>query len=215
VSRQPRFTVALAGGQTPRSFYACLAKEPYRTSVPWAKVWVFWGDERCVPKEHPESNFKMAAESLLNFVPIPSSHVFRMRGEDPPPIAARDYQQILKNTFGDAPWPEFDLILLGLGSDGHTASLMPDTPALMDGDRWVVGNVVRSLQTVRITLTLPVINHAKHIWFLTTGAKKSQAFAKAQEGPDSSCPASLVKPESGELRWYVDKAVVEKVSSAH
>ena len=212
LTRQPRFTVALAGGQTPQLFYSRLAKEPYRSSIPWPKIWFFWGDERCVPKEHPESNFKMAAETLLNFVPVPSSHVFRMRGEDPPPIAARDYQQILRDTFGSKEWPDFDLILLGLGPDGHTASLMPGTPALMDGDRWVVGNVVRSLQTVRITLTLPAINHAKHIWFLVTGSKKSQPFARAQEGPDPSWPASLVKPESGELRWYVDKAVVEPAS---
>lgn len=209
LAQQPRITVALAGGQTPKSFYSRLSKEPYRSSIPWSKMWVFWGDERCVPKDHSESNFKMAAESLLNFVPVPSAHVFRMRGEDPPPIAARDYQQMLKEVFGTREWPDFDLILLGLGPDGHTASLMPGTPALMDGDRWVVGNVVRSLQTVRITLTLPAINHAKHIWFLVTGAKKSQVFAKAQEGPDSSCPASLVKPEQGELRWYIDKTVVE------
>jgi 6-phosphogluconolactonase len=105
VAQQARFTLALAGGQTPQSFYARLAKEPYRTSIPWEKVWIFWGDERCVPKEHSESNFRMAAESLLNYVAVPSSHVFRMRGEDPPPIAARDYQQILRDTFGSKPWP--------------------------------------------------------------------------------------------------------------
>ncbi len=208
LERQPRFTLALAGGQTPKLFYSRLAREPYKSSVPWNKVWVFWGDERCVPKEHSESNFRMAAEALLSYVPVPSSHVFRMRGEDPPPIAARDYQGVLKEVFGSEPWPDFDLVLLGLGPDGHTASLMPGTPALMDGDRWVVGNVVRALQTVRITLTLPAINHAKNIWFLVMGAKKNGPFVKAQAGPDPSCPASLIRPENGNLRWYVDNAVL-------
>jgi len=209
LQRQDRMTVALAGGQTPESFYARLAKEPYKSSIPWAKVWIFWGDERCVPKDHPESNFRMASEALLQYVPLNSAHVFRMRGEDPPPVAAREYEKILRETFGAAAvWPSFDIILLGLGTDGHTASLIPGTPALIEGDKWVVGNVVRSLQTVRITLTMESINHARHVWFLVTGAKKTAAFQRARERPDPACPASLVKPEKGELRWYVDKEVV-------
>jgi 6-phosphogluconolactonase len=209
LAHQDRFTMALAGGVTPESFYSRLAKDPYKTGIPWAKLWIFWGDERCVPKDHPDSNFRMAQESLLQFVPLSSDHVFRMRGEDPPPQAARDYENILKDVFKSAPWPGFDLILLGLGTDGHTASLIPGTPALMPGDRWVVGNTIRSLQTVRITFTLPAINHAHHVWFLATGAKKQAAFARVQAGPDPDCPASLIQPDAGELRWYVDRAVVE------
>jgi 6-phosphogluconolactonase len=152
----------------------------------------------------------MASESLLQQVPVSSAHVFRMRGEDPPPQAARDYEKEMTHVFGSGiPWPAFDLVFLGLGPDGHTASLMPQTSALTPGERWVVGNVIRSLQTVRITLTLPVFNHAHHVWFLVTGAKKSMAFARAQEEPNPDWPASLVRPEEGELRWYVDKAVTE------
>ncbi len=213
LSQQDRFTVALAGGSTPQQFYARLAKEPYRSAIPWSKLWFFWGDERCVPKDHQESNFRMASEALLQLVPINSAHVYRMHGEDPPPVAARDYEGLMRTIFGQVPWPTFDLILLGLGTDGHTASLMPGTPALSPGDRWVVGNVVRALQTVRITLTLPVLNHARQVWFLATGTKKQIPFANAQGEPNPACPASLVHPESGELRWYVDQAVLNKVES--
>ncbi len=231
LAAQERFSVALAGGQTPKQFYERLAKEPYKSSLPWSRMWFFWGDERCVPKEHSDSNFRMAAEALLQYVPVPSSHVLRMRGEDPPPQAAQEYEKFLRGFFREAGfWPRFDLILLGLGPDGHTASLIPGTPAVanhvseqfeerraqdseMSGTphpRWVVHNVVRALQTVRLTLTYPVINQAKHIWFLVTGAKKAQAFAEVRKGPNPSWPASLVQPAQGELRWYVDKAVIQK-----
>jgi len=210
LSSRDRFTVALSGGVTPKGLYTRLASEPYRSSIPWNKLWIFWGDERCVPKDHPDSNYRMTEEALLRYVPVASDHVFRMHGEDPPPQAAREYEKILRRVFGvDEPWPAFDLILLGLGPNGHTASLFPGTPALADGERWVVGNVVRAQQTVRITLTLPVLNHARQAWFLVTGAKKVEIFAKAQASPDPECPASLVKPDSGELRWYVDQAVVQ------
>lgn len=214
LERQDRFTMALSGGQTPKLFYSKLAREPYRSAIPWEKFWVFWGDERCVPKEHQESNFRMAAEALLQLVSIPPAHVFRMRGEDPPPLAAREYEDELRRIFKDKEWPRFDFVLLGLGPDGHTASLMPGTPAIVlnddgtvGGDRWVVGNVVRAMQTVRITMTFPAINHAANIWFMVTGAKKNGPFLKAQEGPNPAVPASLVEAEEGELRWYVDKAV--------
>jgi 6-phosphogluconolactonase len=230
VAANGRFTVALAGGQTPKSLYARLAQEPYRSTIPWAKVWVFWGDERSVPKEHSDSNFGMASEALLTRVSISSSHVLRMRGEDPPPLAARDYEKQMRDVFRGQEWPTFDLILLGMGTDGHTASLMPGTPALADQvtpeeerrqgvegaspARWVVHNVVRSLQTVRITMTLPAINHAKNIWFLVTGVKKQPVFAKVQEGPSPQYPASLVEPEEGRLRWYVDRAAAEGIAGA-
>jgi len=238
LAAQERFSIALAGGQTPKQFYARLAKEPYQSSIPWEKLWFFWGDERCVPKEHPDSNFKMAAESLLQFVPIPPAHVLRMHGEDPPPQAARDYEKTMRQFFRDSGfWPHFDLVLLGMGSDGHTASLIPGTSAVTDhveenfpeerrqvnlspGDapappagwqaRWVIHNVVRSLQTVRMTVTYPVINQAKNIWFLVTGAKKSEAFKEVQKGPNPAWTSSLVQPANGELRWYVDKAVFQQ-----
>jgi 6-phosphogluconolactonase len=231
LAHQERCSIALAGGVTPKQFYARLAKEPYKSAIPWAKLWFFWGDERCVPKDHPDSNFRMAAESLLQFVPVQPAHVIRMQGEDPPPQAAQEYEKFMRQFFRDSGfWPHFDLILLGMGGDGHTASLMPGTPAVANHvsdqlteerrqpepgadqapqPRWVVHNVVRSLQTVRLTLTFPVINQAKHIWFLVTGSKKADVFAEIQKGPNPSWPASLVQPVNGELRWYVDKAVVQ------
>ena len=235
LARQERFSIALAGGVTPKQFYARLAKAPYASSIPWSRLWIFWGDERCVPKEHPDSNFRMASESLLQFVPVPPAHVLRMHGEDPPPQAARDYEAALRQFFRDSGlWPHFDLILLGVGPDGHTASLLAGTPAVSDhvdesveeerrqpdpaaGElpqpRWVIHNVVRALQTVRLTFTYPVINQARNIWFLATGAKKAEAFAEIQKGPSPSWPASLVAPVNGELRWYVDKAVIQKEAS--
>jgi len=208
LTERPRFTVALPGGMTPKLFFTRLTQEPYRAQVPWEKVRVFWGDERCVPPDHLESNFRVARENLLEKVPIASAHVNRIRGEDPPPEAARAYAKILHDTFKDPDWPTFDLIILGMGMDGHTASLMPQTAALQEERRWAVENVVRSLQTVRITLTLPVINRARNVWFLVTGAKKHAAYEQAQAGPSEDCPASLVQPETGELVWYVDKSVV-------
>ena len=210
LQKQPRFTIALNGGVTPKLFFQSLTQEPRKSSVAWDKWWFFWGDERCVPKEHSESNFKLAQENLLQSVPAKSSQVFRIHGEDPPPVAARDYEKVLRGIFGAAAdWPQFDLILLGMGADGHTASLFPGTAALEEHQRWVVENVVRSLQTVRITLTLPVLNHAKQVWFVVTGSKKKEAFAKAQGAPDPSYPASLVRPLHGELRWYIDQALAE------
>jgi len=183
-----------------------------------------------VPKEHPDSNFRMAAEALLQNISVPPTHVLRMHGEDPPPQAAAEYEKGMRGFFREAGlWPSFDLILLGMGPDGHTASLIPGTPAVANHvsedlverrraetepgaapqPRWVVHNVVRAQQTVRLTFTYPVINNAKSSWFLVTGAKKADAFAEVQKGPNPNCPASLVAPVSGELRWYIDKAVVQ------
>ncbi len=224
-----RIAIALSGGETPKQFYARLAKEPYKSTIPWPKLWFFWSDERCVPQEHQDSNFRMAAEALLQYVPVPPAHVRRMRGEDPPPQAAQDYEKDLRSFFKSSEvWPRFDLILLGMGSDGHTASLMPGSPAVNDHasripqerrnaeadigglpqPRWVVHNVIRSLQTVRLTLTYPVLNHARNIWFLATGSKKTKAFSEIANGPNPQIPASLVQPVDGQLRWYVDKEVV-------
>jgi 6-phosphogluconolactonase len=230
LKQQDRFSLALAGGQTPKQFYSRLAQEPYKSSIPWGKIWFFWGDERCVPKEHADSNFRMAGEALLQFIPAPPAHVFRMHGEDPPPQAAQDYEKSMRGFFRDSGfWPHMDLILLGLGLDGHTASLIPGTPAVashvaeqfeerrqstetgqIPEPRWVVHNVVRAMQTVRLTLTYPVINQAKHIWFLVTGSKKAEVFAEVQKTQNPAFPASLVEPVNGELRWYVDKAVIQK-----
>jgi len=209
---QPRFTVALSGGGTPEKLYTHLAQSPYADQIAWSKLWFFFGDERCVPPDHPDSNFRMARETLLDKVPVIARQVFRMKGEDPPPQAAQDYENDMRTIWKESGcFPALDLILLGLGADGHTASLFPGSPALTDGDRWVVGNVIRSLQTVRITMSLPVLNAGRHVWFLVTGAKKADAFACAQRGEDPICPASLVRPTSGHLRWYTDSSVMSTV----
>jgi 6-phosphogluconolactonase len=210
LAEKDRFYLALPGGSTPKLLFARLTQEPLRSRIPWAKIWLFFGDERCVPPDHPESNYGMAKTHLLEKVPVSNSHVYRMRGEDPPAESARAYSKVMHDVFKtEEEWPTFDLMLLGIGPDGHTASLMPGTPALHEERRWVVENVVRSLQTVRITMTLPVINHARQVWFFATGPKKAAAFARAQQGPSDDCPASLVAPQKGELVWYVDKAVVD------
>jgi 6-phosphogluconolactonase len=206
---KPRCMLALSGGATPKKLYQRLAKPPFAQQIPWSKVWLFFGDERCVGPEHPDSNFRMVKEALLNHVPVLSHQVLRMHGEEAPPQAARDYENEMKRIFGtEQPFPSLDLILLGLGPDGHTASLFPDSPAMIDGDRWVVGNVVRSLQTVRITMALPVLNAAKNVWFLVTGNKKSDIYKRVQEAANPALPASLVDPASGQLRWYIDKALI-------
>ncbi len=209
LAQKERFTLALSGGATPKLLFACLTQEPLRSQIPWEKLWIFWGDERCVPPEHPESNYGMARDHLLSKVPVVSAHVFRMRGEDPPTEAARVYSKVMHDFFKTTEeWPTFDLMIMGMGVDGHTASLMPGTAALEEERRWVVENIVRSLQTVRMTMTLPVINHALQVWFLVSGAKKAPAYAKARAEPKEECPASLVRPEHGELRWYIDKSVL-------
>ena len=203
-----RFCWALSGGDTPRGLYETLASPPFAAAIDWSRMWIFWGDERPVPPEHKDSNYRLAEETLLSRVRIPPIQIFRMRGELPPAEAAADYQQQLQDVFGARALPRFDLIHLGLGPDGHTASLFPGTPGLAVKDRWVIANRVNALNTTRITLTLPVLNAARRVWFLAAGAKKAEAFARVRYTPDSQYPASLVHP-AGELRWYVDQAVVQ------
>jgi len=208
LARQNRFTWVLSGGHTPRQFFEALADEPYRSTLPWSKIWIFWGDERPVPPTHAESNFRMAQDALLQHVPIPINQIFRMQGELPPAEAARDYENQLRFVFGSSiAWPVFDLILLGMGPDGHTASLFPGTQALAERQRWVVDNAVPALNTTRLTLTLPVLNHAQRVWFLVTGIEKADVFLKVQAAADARYPASLIKPVSGHLHWYVDASL--------
>ena len=204
IASSGRFVVALAGGSTPKAAYELLASE-YADEVDWASVHVFFGDERSVPPEDDDSNYRMARESLLDHVPIGSVH--RMKGELLPDEAAMQYEEELREFFGalGAP-PEFDLIQLGIGEDGHTASLFPDTPALTVTDRWVAQNPVPKLETVRITLTLPVINATKAISFLVAGEGKAEALKEILEGhaDPQNYPAKFVQPV-GELIWMVDQ----------
>lgn len=203
-----RCTVALSGGTTPRSFYSLLAQQP---NVPWDKIFFFFGDERHVPPDDPNSNFRMASESLFSLAPVPAEHIFRVPAEIPDAdTAAQSYEQTLRQFFNleEDALPRFDIILLGLGPDGHTASLFPGTAALHEDERLVAANWVEKLKTWRITLTYPVINNAAEILFLVAGAEKQEAVLAVLQGkPDpETYPAQGIRPENGRLVWVVDHA---------
>ena len=199
-----RFAVVLAGGSTPKATYEILARD-YADRIDWSNVHVFFGDERSVPPDHEDSNYRTASEALLDHVPVASVH--RMQGELPPDEAAEAYEEELRAFFGQEDLPRFDLILLGTGDDGHTASLFPETSALEVHDRWVVANPVLKLETTRITLTVPAINAARAVYFLVAGEGKARPVAEILEGdPDPrEFPASLIKPHGGPT-WMLDRA---------
>ena len=202
IGEKGSFAVALAGGSTPKALYELLAAR-YRDALDWSKVHAFFGDERTVPPDHEDSNYRMAHEALLSQVPVGSVH--RMRGELDPREAATLYEEEL-TTFFDGK-PSFDLILLGIGGDGHTASLFPHTPALDARDRWVVENPVEKVGTIRITLTVPAINAARKVTFLVTGEGKAEALKEIIEGDADphEYPAKLIQPASDPVRM-VDRA---------
>jgi 6-phosphogluconolactonase len=203
-----RFTIALSGGSTPKGLYGLLASGSV-ASIPWDKIYFFWGDERHVPPDHPESNYRMAYEALLSRVPVPKENVFRIRGEErDAEMAATAYEQDLQEFFGLKPseFPRFDLVLLGLGPDGHTASLFPDSAALTERRRLVVANWVEKFKTHRITLTLPVLSHAACVMFLVSGPEKAPVVKQIFENPDARLPAQEVRPADGELLWLMDQA---------
>ena len=200
-----RFTVALAGGSTPKATYEALARN-YSGELEWGGVHAFFGDERTVPPDDENSNYRMARAALLSRVPVGGVH--RMRGELPPAEAAAAYERELREFFGQEEPPSLDLILLGLGEDGHTASLFPETSALDVSDRWVVANPVLKLETTRLTLTVPVINAAKAATFLVAGEGKAEALKQILEGDADprAYPAKFIRPEGGDLTWMVDAA---------
>jgi 6-phosphogluconolactonase len=207
VAARGRCTLALAGGNTPRRCYELLAAPPLREMIPWEGLHLFWGDERCVPPDHPDSNYRMAQEALIARAPIPPRNVHRVPTEEGSPAAvAAYYERELRNFFQleveDV--PRFDLILLGMGPDGHTASLFPGGPALEETQRLVVPSSIDYMPHPRVTFTLPVLNAGRAAVFLVTGRDKAPALAKALAG-DPSVPAGQVHP-AGELRWYVDRA---------
>jgi len=210
IEERGRFAVVLAGGSTPKATYEILASD-YAETIAWEEVHVFFGDERCVPPDSDDSNYKMARESLLDHVQIGSVH--RMRGELPPNEAAEAYERDLHDFFGPVDLPGFDLVLLGTGDDGHTASLFPETSALEVHDRWTVANPVLKLETTRITLTVPAINAARAVYFLVAGEGKAAPVAEILEGdPDPrQYPASLIQPENGPT-WMLDWAAASRLT---
>lgn len=210
IRAQGRLTLALAGGSTPKTVYQLLATDKYRQIISWEKVYIFWGDERCVARDHPDSNYRMAQETLLTHVPIPAGNIFPMVSQPQAPTGDADaYQDSLLGFFELSPGqlPCFDIILLGLGADGHTASLFPGTAALHEKKRLAAANYVPSLDSYRLTLTLPVLNYAARVLFLVTGESKAAALAGLVTGKGGlvASPAALVQP-SGQLFILADKA---------
>ena len=225
VAERGVFTIALSGGATPRILFEMLASPEISGEVPWEDFQVFWGDERHVPPENPESNYRMAKEALLDRVPIPGQNVHRIMAELPNAnTVAVAYEDELKHAFdleestppGHEPaLPRFDLILLGIGEDGHTASLFPHSPALAERKRLVVANPVPKLGMKRITFTLPVINNAERVWFMVTGGSKAQILRDVIEGPfrPDDLPSQCVNPTDGELLFLLDATAAVELSA--
>ncbi len=199
-------SVALAGGSTPRRVYELLATDPYRTQIDWSRIHLFFGDERCVPPDHPGSNYRMVYQSLLSKLPVHQENVHRIRGEIDPDQSAQVYEDSLKAFFSGLPWPRFDLALLGVGADGHTASLFPNSAALKEASRWVIKTKQNESGQNRITLTLPVFNHAAHVMFLVTGKEKAARLRDVLQGAstDRQTPAAMIRPVGGTLEWFAD-----------
>jgi 6-phosphogluconolactonase len=199
----------LSGGATPRETYARLAAPPFVDRVPWDRTWVFFGDERCVPPEHGESNYRMASEALLSKVGIPAERVYRMRGEAADPEeAAADYARTLAAVFETrrGGLPRFDVVLLGLGLDGHTASLFPGSPAAREIFRTVVAvHAAAARIPQRLTLTIPTLSAAARVIFLVSGAEKAKVV-KSAWSDGAIVPASMIRPDDGTLTWIVDRA---------
>jgi len=211
--------VALSGGSTPRRLYALLADESFRRRVPWERIHFFFGDERHVPPDDPESNYRMASEAMLSAAPVPPENVHRIHAEDPSAeTAARAYERDIEEHFRLAPgqFPRFDFALLGLGADGHTASLFPGTKALSETRRRAVSNWVGKLDTERITLTAPTFNAAAAVVFLVSGEDKAAPLRSVLEGAyePAQLPAQLIRPAAGRLLWLVDRPAAQRLRPA-
>jgi 6-phosphogluconolactonase len=201
-----RFTIALCGGSTPKPVYEALAREPYASAVDWSGAVILFGDERCVPPDDERSNYRMARGAWFDATGIPERNILRMRGEDDPVREALRYEQELASLFRTTGPPVIDFVLLGMGANGHTASLFPGTAALRVHDRWVVAQYVEVVQSWRLTLTEPVINNARDVAFLVAGADKSEIVRNVNAGPfqPDVWPAQLVRPVHGRLTWLLD-----------
>lgn len=211
IALRGRFSVALSGGATPRRLYTLLASSAYQSRVDWSHVHLFWADERCVPPDHRASNFKLLSDTLLGRVFVPEKNIHRMRGEADAEKAAREYENHLSHFFGPSSLPAFDLTMLGVGEDGHTASLFPGSPAVREKTRMVVPVYLDKPNFNRITLTLPVINHAARVFFLAAGKAKAGVIHHIlDEGNSREYPAGLVCPESGTITWFLDQEAAGK-----
>lgn len=207
VQAKGRFTLALTGGSSPLMLHKILSSDAYRQSIPWEKCFVFWGDERAVPFDDEQNNAKMGFETLLNNVAVPKEQIFRMNSEIPPIKAAEEYEKKLQAHFKNAE-PAFDLILLGMGADGHTASIFPGTDVVHEKTQWVSTGYNSEQKSPRITLTAPLINKAQNIFFAVFGDGKAKTLLNIFHGEYSPevFPSQLIKPEKRNLYWYIDEA---------
>ena len=207
-SERGRVSIALAGGHSPTPLYSLWAQE-YRDRIPWDRAHLFWGDERYVPPENDLSNYKMVRQALLEHIPISRNNVHPMPTYfGLPDEAARNYEDTLRQFFGDEP-PSIDLVFLGVGAEGHTASLFPDSPALEEQARWVLAVEAPAAPPRRLTLTLPILNQARHLFFIAVGAGKREIITALRDEPDarpSAYPAGRVRPKTGRVTWFLDRA---------
>lgn len=221
----------LSGGETPKRLYEILAERSIsqgsypqnnlagHVAISWDTVHFYWGDERCVGPDHSDSNYKMAYDVLLSKINLPSAHIHRLQGEIAPALSARNYEKTIRSAFGLTPedpvTPSFDLVLLGLGTDGHTASLFPETEALKEKTKWVVENFVPKLAGARLTLTPLILNQTKNIFFLVAGSDKAKILKDVLEGPyhPDLLPAQLIGKETGSVTWFIDEAASGCLSS--
>jgi 6-phosphogluconolactonase len=209
-----RFSLALSGGNTPRRTYELLAGPAFTQRTPWDRFHVFWGDERCVPLDDPRSNARMAREAWLNHVPIPPTQIYPLDCAASPAAAARGYEAGLKKFFAGQP-PRLDLVLLGLGDNGHTASLFPGTPVLKEKERWADEVYVAEQDLYRVTMTAPLLNAAAKVVFLVAGRGKAGVLREVLHGPRDveRLPAQLIQPTAGELLWLIDLAAAAQLPS--
>lgn len=214
IAERGRFVIALSGGGTPKPIYARLATAEYQARVDWSKAHIFFGDERCVPPDDSRSNYRMTREAWFDQAALPAENIHRIRGEDEPALEALRYEYEIARLYRAHTCPAFDLILLGMGDNGHTASLFPGTAALRETTRWVVAQYVEVMQTWRVTFTAPLINAARHVAFLAEGAGKAQMLWNVLKGPyqPDVLPSQLIRPTHGELHWLVDAAAAAKVN---
>jgi 6-phosphogluconolactonase len=217
VAARGRFTIALSGGSTPKNLFNLLATNA-RSTLPWDRTYFFWSDERHVGPTDPDSNYRMANEAMLSKIPIPPANVFRIEAENPDAAAAAQaYEKNIRKFFQmDSGLPQFDLILLGMGPDGHTASLFPETGALQEKSKLVLANWVEKLKTHRLTFTLPLINAAREVAFLVSGVDKAGVLKAVLEenAPGEQYPSKLVNPANGKLIWFLDRAAASGLASS-
>lgn len=216
IAEHGKFTVVLSGGSTPKAMLSLLAGKPFADSLPWKSIYFFWGDERCVPPDHADSNFRMATEALLSKVGVPQENIFRIPAEDENHQSAANRYSATIRQFFNTDHPQFDLVFLGMGADGHTASLFPGTAALQIEDQIAVANFVEKLNAWRITLTAQTINQAQNVMILVAGADKAPALTEVLEGErhPEKYPSQLIHPTTGALLWMLDEAAASLLTNS-